>query len=838
MMRLHRLAALLLLLAAPLAAEPAREILDWRELPALPDPEGFAGSYAGVSQGALLVAGGANFPDRRPWEGGTKTWYDTVFALDRPDGIWRTAGKLPRPAGYGLTLTIPEGVLLVGGGDARENFRDVRILRWDGGNVSYTDLPALPLPLAMPAGALVGRTVYVAGGLERPDSTTASHRFLSLDLDQPSAGWRELEPWPGPERFLATAGVLDGSLHLFGGARLVPGPDGKPRREWLRDAWRYSPGRGWKRLADLPTPLVATPGPAPALGPSHLLLLGGDDGALVDQPPAHHPGFPRRLWSYHALTDTWAQLGTLPFSLVTTTAVSWQGRIVVPGGEARPGVRSTAIWAATPRIASSRFGAGNYAALAAYPLVMLGISWWVGRKRSSDEFFRGGQRLPWWAAGLSIYATMLSSITFMAVPAKSYATDWTFFLANVPVLLLAPVVIAFYLPFYRRLNLTSAYEYLEKRFNLAVRWVGSASFILLHLGRTAVVLYLPALALATVSSFDMRLCILLMGVICLVMTYGGGLEAVVWTDVAQTIILLVAAFATLVIALDAIPGGASEALRVLSADGKGFSALRWDASLTVATGWVILLGNVFANLVSYTAGQDVVQRYVSTPDARTAARSIWTNALMVLPSTALFFAVGSALYVFYKVHPAHLEPRLATDAIYPLFIINELPAGIGGLVVAGIFAAAQPTSSLNSIATAWVTDFHARLRPALDDEGRLRSARRVTVLSGIVGTLIALLMTTVNITSIWDAFLGMIGLTGGVLAGLFALGIFSRRAHGAGAVVGAIVGLVVVVFVRVATPLHFFLYAATGFLSCFAAGWLASLVLPNRGKDISGLTWR
>lgn len=827
-----------LALAVSLGAEPVREILDWRELPSIPDTEGFAGSYAGVSGGALLVAGGANFPDRRPWAGGTKTWYDAVFVLDRPDGTWRAAGKLPRVAGYGVSLSIAEGVLLVGGGDAGGNFRDVRIMRWDGSSVAFRDLPPLPVPLAMAAGAVIAHTVYVAGGLERPDSPVASRRFLALDLDRPADGWRDLEPWPGPERFLATAGTLDGSLCLFGGARLEPGPDGRPRREWLRDAWRYTPGQGWKRLADLPTPLVATPGPAPALGPAHLLLLGGDDGSLVDRTPADHPGFPRKVWAYHTITDTWAELGTLPFSLVTSNAVTWQGRIVVPGGEARPGVRSTATWAATPRIAPSRFGTGNYLALAAYPIVMLGISWWVGRKQSSDEFFRGGQRLPWWAAGLSIYATMLSSITFMAVPAKAYATDWTFFLANVPVLLLAPVVIAFYLPFYRRLNLTSAYEYLERRFNLAVRWVGSASFILLHLGRTAIVLYLPALALATVSSFDMRLCILIMGAICLVMTYGGGIETVVWTDVAQTIILLLAAFATLLVALAAIPGGASAALAVLDADHKGLSPLRWDASVTVATGWVILIGNVFANLVSYTAGQDVVQRYVSTPHARDAARSIWTNALLVLPSTALFFAVGGALYVFYKSHPTHLEPRLATDAIYPLFIVNELPAGVGGLVVAGIFAAAQPTSSLNSIATAWVTDFHARLRPALDDAGRLRSARAATVFSGLVGTLIALLMTTVNIASIWDAFLGMIGLTGGVLAGLFSLGIFSRRAHGAGAATGALVGLAVVVAVKAATSVHFFLYAATGFLACFVAGWVASVLLPSPSKDNAGLTWR
>lgn len=825
-------------LIAPAHAASPGNVLEWTKLPPLPDTVGFAGSYAGVTGDALFVAGGANFPDAPPWAGGTKTWHDGVFVLDQPTGEWRPAGRLPKPAGYGVSLTLPEGVLLIGGGDATANFTDAWLARRVDDAVQFDALPALPRPLAQHAGAVVGRTVYVAGGLDRPDATTAQRVFYALNLDRLFDGWREIEPWPGPERFLATAGAQDGAFFLFGGARLVPGTHGASQREWLRDAWRYRPGDGWKRLADLPSAVVAAPSPAPALGQAHLLLLGGDDGAQVDRAPDSHGGFPRTIRAYHTVTDTWTEAGSLPFSLVTTPAVSWRGNWIVPGGETRPGIRSTEIWSGSARPQRAAFGWINYAALGAYPLIMLGIAALVGRKQSSDEFFRGGQRVPWWAAGLSIYATMLSSITFMAIPAKAYATDWTFFLANIPVLLLAPVVCRVYLPFFRRLNITSAYEYLELRFNLAVRWFGSACFIVLQLGRTAIVLYLPALALATVSSFDMRLCILIMGVICIAMTYGGGIESVVWTDVAQTIILLAAAAVTLVVALGHVPGGWSAALDVVQHDNKTFGPLRWNADLTIATGWVILIGNFFANLVSYTASQDVVQRYVTTADSRGAARSIWTNAWMVLPSTALFFAVGSALYVFYKYHPGRLDPTLANDAIFPLFIVGELPPGLGGLVVAGIFAAAQPTSSLNSIATAWVTDFHARLKPELSDHARLRIARRVTVLSGIAGTAIALAMTAMQITSLWDAFLGFIGLTGGVLAGVFSLGIFSRRASGRGALVGVIVGIVAVAYVRFYTPLHFFLYAATGFLVSAFVGWMFSRLMPDKSRDLSGLTWR
>lgn len=341
--------AIPLCLAVLLRAESPRETLAWKELPALPNPEGFAGSYAGVSGGALFVAGGANFPDHPPWDGGTKVWYDSVFMLDRPDGSWRPAGRLPEAAGYGVSLSVGEGFLLIGGGDAERNFSTVRLAHWDkeGARLVFTSLPDLPMPLAMQAGAVLGRTVYVAGGLDRPDAIVAQNVFLTLDLDRPSAGWKTLPPWPGPERFLATAGSVDGSFFIFGGARLVPGPDGKPVREWLRDAFRYDSGHGWKQIADLPAPIVAAPSPAPTLDSSHLLLLGGDDGSQVTVPPLEHTGFPRAVRVYDAAADRWTEAGRLPFSLVTTPALSWRGLWIVPGGEAKPGIRSPAVWSGT-----------------------------------------------------------------------------------------------------------------------------------------------------------------------------------------------------------------------------------------------------------------------------------------------------------------------------------------------------------------------------------------------------------------------------------------------------------------------------------------------------------
>lgn len=821
--------------SSSLHAEGTNDVLSWNKLPNLPDKEGFASMFAGVHNGALIVAGGANFPGKRPWEGGTKIWYDTVFALEKPDGEWKTIGKLPRPLGYGVSITTEEGIICIGGSDAGGHHAEVFRLEYVNGSLKTTTLPPLPKPCANTSGALLKNTVYVAGGIETPTATQALNTLWALDLTKIDTGWKELEPMP-VGRMLATAGVQEGSFFVFSGAGLKADAEGKPAREWLRDAYRYTPGKGWKRIADLPRVSVAAPSPAPALGQSHLLVMGGDDGAQVSVAPTEHKGFPRDILAYHTVTDTWTTRGEVPFSKVTVPVVEWEGKFIVISGEKQPGIRSPEVWSGEVVRKKKSFSWLNYVTLGLYPIIMLVVSWSVGRKKTSDEFFRGGQKIPWWAVGLSIYATMLSSLTFMAIPAKAYTTDWTFFLANMAVPLLAPLVIAIYLPFFRKLNITSAYEYLEKRFNLAARWFGSASFIVMQLGRTAIVLYLPALALSTVSSFDMRTCILIMGIICILMTFEGGLESVVWTDVVQTVILLLGALVTLVVACMHIPGGAAKIWEVATTDDKLFGPLQWTTDLTIGTAWVILIGNLFSNLIPYTATQDVVQRYVSTKDEKQAARSIWTNALMVVPSTALFFAVGTALYAFYRLNPDRLDPALKNDAIFPLFIVSELPAGLGGLVVAGIFAAAQPTSSLNSIATAWVTDFQARLNPDMNDASRLKVAKWVTVLSGIAGTAIALLMTRYEIASLWDAFLGMLGLTGGALAGLFALGIFTTRAHGVGAMIGAISSVVVLYYVQRHTALHFFTYGAIGILTSFCVGWLASVVIPAERKPLEGLT--
>ena len=182
-----------------------RPLFQWESLPPLPDQNGFAGSFAGVDSSALLVAGGANFPDRKPWEGGTKVWYDRVYVLEQPDAAWKIAGKLPRPLGYGVSITTKDGVACLGGSNAASHYADCFLLQWRGDELKSSPLPPLPRPCANLSGALVGNTIYVAGGIEEPTATSALNTFWSLDLANLNAGWQEPASWPGPGRMLATA---------------------------------------------------------------------------------------------------------------------------------------------------------------------------------------------------------------------------------------------------------------------------------------------------------------------------------------------------------------------------------------------------------------------------------------------------------------------------------------------------------------------------------------------------------------------------------------------------------------------------------------------------------
>lgn len=337
------------------ANAPGSGALSWKQLPSLPDREGVAGAFAGVSHGALIVAGGAFFAGDKWGGSAAKTWATAAYVLEEKSGSWKAEFRLSRPLGYGVSITADEAVLCLGGSDAKQHYADCFRLEWVAGTpdrrrrdqlVERSSLPPLPRACANACGALVGRTVYVAGGIDAPGATEALHTFWALDLDARPLAWRDLEPWPGPERMLAVAGEHGGAFYLFSGARLHAGADGQVTRESLRDAYRFTKSEGWKRLADLPRATVAAASPARYANGLGLLLLSGDDGVNTNLfPLAKHPGFPHAALAYDPATDAWSEAGPVPFSRATVSAVWWRDRLVLPSGEVRPRVRTPEVWA-------------------------------------------------------------------------------------------------------------------------------------------------------------------------------------------------------------------------------------------------------------------------------------------------------------------------------------------------------------------------------------------------------------------------------------------------------------------------------------------------------------
>jgi SSS family transporter len=732
-------------------------------------------------------------------------------------------------------------------------------LGWDPEKeqVIQEPLPSLPEPRASAGAAVIGDTVYVAGGTSGLGLETAQRSFWSLNVSQADGDWQRISPWPGPSRAFAVVtsqhnGTND-CIYVMSGRRV-----GDDSVEFLTDVHEFTPNRydpgasegepnPWRQRTDVPRCVMA--GTAIAVGQSHVFILGGADGrmySMADTPQDERSGFPQEALAYHTITDTWTGAGPLPANHMTTTAVRWgtdtvSDPIVIAGGGIRPRVGSPAVWQVRPLESEGRFGFVDFAAIFIYLSAMIGVGVFFSfRNKNTDDFFRGGQRVPWFVAGLSIFATMLSSITFVAIPAKAYATDWVYFMVNMMAIAITPAVVLMFLPFFRKIDATSAYEYLEKRFNRVARLFASASFVLFQIGRMAIVMYLPALALAAITPMTEQQCILLMGVLSIVYCTMGGLEAVVWTDTIQSFVLLGGALFSFVLIVTQVDGGLGGFMATATEHDK-LHMINWDfasASFATTALWVVILGGLGQNLVPYTSDMAVVQRYMSVPDMARAKRAIWTNAVAILPASLLFFGVGTALFVFYAHNPDKLDPTFKTDAIFPLFIARELPIGIAGLVVAGIFAAAQSTisTSMNSTSTALVTDFVRPLQLIRSERGYLQLGRVLTAGMGILGMLLALSFAASDIKSLWDQFMMILGLFGGSMCGLFCLGIFTTRTSGRGAIIGALAGAAGLFLVQQYTDVHLLLYALVGITICFVSGYLASWILPRSEKSIEGLT--
>jgi sialidase-1 len=331
--------------------QPPPAPFDWHAPPAghIPNlPRPLSGHAAGVSHGRLLVAGGSDFPTSM-FEGGKKIWLDEIYAFDRGAQAWRVRGRLPQPLAYAAVAVVDDKVILAGGSDGTRDRREVIALEWIGGEVRQTALPSLPAPIAMAGAGVLGRTLFVVGGEAEPGVAPALDTVWTLDLSSTAPAWRAMAPLPAAGRILPVVSAQAGRLHVFSGAALERTGAGVVIRRYLRDGYAWAPESGWRRLTDAPHPIVAAP--AIAAGQSQVVVFGGDTGAdvmRVAELKDRHPGFSREIVAYDTIADTWTPLGDLPAGLVTTTAIAFEGRTLIVGGEDRPGHRSAKVLSAKP----------------------------------------------------------------------------------------------------------------------------------------------------------------------------------------------------------------------------------------------------------------------------------------------------------------------------------------------------------------------------------------------------------------------------------------------------------------------------------------------------------
>lgn len=859
----------------------------------IPNELGFKGSFVGVHNDALIIAGGTNFPDAPAWEGGKKKWYDSIYILEKKGdtATWYESSsiKLPKPIAHGVSINTSKGVLCFGGDNENGVYKDVFLLKWNSKNkiVEIENLPPMPVPLVNMGGSRVGDLVYLVGGQQIKDQKSTA-TFLSFSiassLVREAYTWRTLENFPGKDRIEpVVVGQSNGHqdcLYVFSGLSFNPG--NSIPYEMLTDVYAYDPHKdSWTQKKSIPsnnTPGIngGYVGAAPAIkkGDSHILVFGGAGGKeqylterlkitnrikelqnssvindsltieinnlqLKSKELLKTTTFSKTIWAYHTITDTWTKEGEFQENTqIVTNAVNWGEYIVIPGGEVSPGIRTNKIKRLLIQPAKASFGLINYITLIVYLVLMVFMGWYFSRRNNTtNDYFLGGGRIPWWAAGLSIYATMLSAITYLSQPALAYAFDWQAYLGYFPILLIVPIIITFYLPFFRKLNVTSAYEYLEKRFNIIVRMFGSTSFVLFQLVRMGVVVYLPALALSTVIGMDIYLAITIMGILAVMYTYMGGIEAVIWTDVVQVVVLILGLIAGLVFIAIEI-GDVAYIFKTAIADSK-LQMVDFRFSLTEVVTWSLFLGSFALNFASYTTDQAVIQRYMTTSSEKEARKSIWLNGVIAIPFGLLIFCMGTFLYVYFKEHPEFLTVGMQNDSVFPLFITNHLPPGVAGLVIAGIFSASMSSldSSMHSVSTVVTVDYYQRFSKTYTDIKGLKLAKYTTLIVGVLGTIIACLMAAFPVKSIFFFFQEVIGLFGSAIAGIFFLGIFIKKANWKGTLAGAILSVVVLALVKYNTPLNFYIYPLIAIPTCVIGGFIFSIIMPVKQKNMDDLVY-
>jgi solute:Na+ symporter, SSS family len=495
-----------------------------------------------------------------------------------------------------------------------------------------------------------------------------------------------------------------------------------------------------------------------------------------------------------------------------------------------------------------------------YLFGMILVGFFFSRKnKNSDQFTRASGKIPGWAIGLSIYATFLSSNTFLGVPGKSFGSNWNSFVFSISMPFAAWIASRYFVPFYRKTGEISAYTHLENRFGAWARTYTVICFLLTQLARMGSIFFGIALSLQALTGYDMSTIMIVMGISIIIYTVLGGMEAVIWTEVVQAIIKTLGAVLILYLIISEMPGGIQGIIKI-GASNQKFNLGSFSPNFIESSFWVVFFYGFFINLNNFGMDQNYIQRYHTAANTKQASRSVWMCVVLYVPASLLFFIIGSCLFAYYNVHPelietvkqqvaherlglhasaanikelaAHLGPSDYGDKVLPHFMVTKVPTGLVGLLVSAILSAAMSTisSGMNASATVFTMDIYKRyFRPHISEKRKLLALHLSTIVFGILGLATGIAM--IGIKSLLDAWWELSGIFAGGMLGLFLLGIISRRTKSAEAFTATLIGVVVILWMTfsnkltgnyhfLVNPLHTNMIIVVGTLTIFLAGLL------------------
>lgn len=674
-------------------------------------------------------------------------------------------------------------------------------------NGQFERINLAPLPVALPTAS----AVHINGVLHVTDGQSV----WLLNTSNPEASWEPFETaLPMAVQSPSITTVLN-ELYLFGvdsaGAGL---------------GYRYIvASKEWRLIENVPDSRHVL-GVAP-YGLSYIFFFtsehAGDDGAKP------------HVLAYHTIADRFVDFGELGKTIqgsVSATEVGGDTFLAHPGG----------AFLFRPTQVQTNYGWLDNGVIAIYLIGMVGVGWIFARKENStNDYFRGGQRIPWWAAGMSLFATGASAISLAGMPGMGFGTDWTYFSLSLFYVLCLPIALFVMAPLVRRLNMSTANEYLERRFGLTSRLFASTIWIITQTAsRIASVMLLSAIALEAITDMNIITSIVIIGLVTTSYTYLGGLSAVIWTDTIQGFVMVLTVLGCLLLALFSLNSPPAD----LWNDVLAYEKLRmfdWDVSTWARTTTLVLFLHVFIVSFIGVTDQNFVQRVHSTPNLKQTKLAVGMQMAVAVPINLLLFTLGTVLWLFYREQPADLSPTMVNnDAVFPFFAAQQLPTGVSGIVVAALLAATMSTvsSGICSVSDLCTNDFYKRFKKNPTDRQVLVLGRLLTATVGVLGTLAAILLAQLDgVKSVWDLAIMVTGLISSSIIGLFMLGLVSTRTHQLGVLVGAIAGILSVVYLKMYTDTIFWIYMVAGNVCTMVVGIAASFILPGKPRSTEGLTF-